>query len=135
MSQVGLIFAEIGFGFQYLALVHILGHGCLRTLQFLRAPTLLYDYRTMEDAIGERLPRFSGVWLNRMPESMKIWYYRLAMERGYMDAFLQVCLVRPFLRLLRHCDSMERRWNQFLSGSDHLEPLPSDTAPTLEELL
>ena len=41
LTQVGIIVAEIGLGLRYLALVHILGHGCLRTLQFLRAPTLL----------------------------------------------------------------------------------------------
>ena len=34
LSQVGLIVAEIGLGFRYVALVHILGHACLRTLQF-----------------------------------------------------------------------------------------------------
>ena len=33
--------AEIGLGFRYVALVHMLGHACLRTLQFVRAPSLL----------------------------------------------------------------------------------------------
>ena len=37
-------------------LLHILGHACLRTLQFVRAPTLLHDYHTLENAIGEHLP-------------------------------------------------------------------------------
>src|SRR5262249_25111366 len=32
LSQVGLIFAEIGLGWHYLALAHLLGHACLRTL-------------------------------------------------------------------------------------------------------
>ncbi len=135
MSQVGLIFAEIGIGFQYLALVHILGHGCLRTLQFLRAPTLLYDYRTMEDAIGERLPRFSGAWLGSATDSARIWYYRLALERGYLDAYLKELFVRPFLSFLRQCDSLELRWTRWLSGPDASVPHPSETSPTLEELL
>jgi NADH-quinone oxidoreductase subunit L len=117
LSQVGLIFAEIGIGFRYLALIHILGHGCLRTLQFLRAPTLLYDYRTMEDAIGERLPKISGAWLSRSPDSVRVWYYRLALERGYMDAYLKDYLVRPFLWTLRKCDSFERRWTNMLTNS------------------
>ena len=33
LSQVGIIVAEIGLGFRYVALVHLLGHACLRTLQ------------------------------------------------------------------------------------------------------
>ena len=135
MTQVGLIFVWIGLGFQYLALVHILGHGCLRTLQFLRAPTLLYDYRTMEDAIGERLPRFAGVWLNRIPDNSRTWFYRLALERGYLDAYLKESLVRPFLNFLRRCDALEHLWTQRLSGTDGAEPHPSETSPTLEELL
>jgi hypothetical protein len=42
---------------RYLPLFHILGHACLRTLQFVRAPTLLQDYRTLENAIGATLPQ------------------------------------------------------------------------------
>ena len=135
LSQVGLIFAEIGLGLRYIALVHILGHGCLRTLQFLRAPTLLYDYRTMEDAIGERLPRFSGAWLNRADENVRIWYYRLALERGYMDSWMKDYVVVPFLNLLRKCDGFERQWTNKLAGSDQSKRLTSEALPTLEELL
>lgn len=135
LSQVGLIVAEIGLGLRYVALVHILGHGCLRTLQFLRAPTLLYDYRTMEDAIGERLPRFSGAWLSRAPEGVRTWYYRLALERGYLDAYLKDCLIRPVLWALGQCDSFERRWTAFLAGQSYSKKPTSEPASTLEELL
>src|SRR5208282_2681993 len=44
LSQVGIIVTEIGLGFRYVALIHMLGHACLRALQFVRAPTLLHDY-------------------------------------------------------------------------------------------
>lgn len=135
MAQVGLIFVEIGFGFQYFALVHILGHGCLRTLQFLRAPTLLHDYRLMEDAIGERLPMLSGKWLRHAPESAQLWYYRLALERGYLDVILKDHLVRPFLQFLRRCDSAERSWMRVLSGPDDPKLNPPETPMTLEDLV
>src|SRR5690606_30180659 len=36
LTQVGIITVEIGLGLSYLALIHILGHACLRTLQFVR---------------------------------------------------------------------------------------------------
>src|SRR3954454_4482899 len=62
LSQVGIIVTEIGFGLRYIALLHILGHASLRTLQFVRAPTLLQDYRTLENAIGRPLPRSGGPW-------------------------------------------------------------------------
>ncbi len=47
LTQVGIIVAEIGLGLRYIALIHIIGHACLRTLQLLRAPTLLHDYHTL----------------------------------------------------------------------------------------
>ncbi len=52
LTQVGIIVAEIGLGLHYFALIHIIGHACMRSLQLLRAPTLLRDYRTLENAIG-----------------------------------------------------------------------------------
>jgi NADH-quinone oxidoreductase subunit L len=75
LTQVGLIVAEIGFGLRYLALIHILGHACLRTLQFLRAPTLLHDYRVLENAIGQRLPPRESTLGSRFSDQTLIWLY------------------------------------------------------------
>lgn len=132
LTQVGIITAEIGFGLRYIALVHILGHACLRTLQLLRAPTLLRDYHTLENAIGSRLPR-RPVWAEHLlPAPLRVWFYRLALERGYLDSLLEAWLVRPVLQLLRLCDGLERRWTNLLSGpearvSDHV-PLQHEVA-------
>jgi NAD(P)H-quinone oxidoreductase subunit 5 len=133
LSQVGIIVAEIGLGLSYVALVHLLGHACLRTLQFLRAPTLLHDYRTMENAIGERLPH-AGAPLPVL-KRQHLWIYRFAMERGYLDSMLLNGVVTPFLRFFRGCDALERRWTDFLAGgasreSDQVMP----QFGTIEEL-
>jgi NAD(P)H-quinone oxidoreductase subunit 5 len=116
LSQVGIIVAEIGVGFRYVALVHILGHAFLRTLQFVRAPSLLQDYRTLENAIGERLPRGGTPWERLAEPRWHAWLYRFALERGYLDAFLMEFAVGPFVRAFRWCDAMERRWTDLLSG-------------------
>jgi NAD(P)H-quinone oxidoreductase subunit 5 len=138
VTQVGIIVAEIGtagicvgvFGwtqigvaFRYLALVHILSHACLRTLQFLRAPSLLFDYRMMENAIGTSLPRVPGPWERLTSHA---WLYRLALERGYLDSALADYIVSPFLRMFRWFDALERRWTDFLAGgqSRESEPVP-----------
>jgi NAD(P)H-quinone oxidoreductase subunit 5 len=120
LAQVGIIVAEIGFGLRYFALVHLLGHACLRTLQFMRAPTLLHDYHTLENAIGTHLPRPVlplGRWI---AEPARSWLYRLALERGYLDSFLRRYFVAPFVRLFRACDALERGWTSWLRG--HAEP-------------
>lgn len=126
LSQVGIIVVWIGLRWPYVALVHLLGHAFLRTLQFVRAPSLLQDYRRLEDAIGERLPRASATW-ERLAPRRHGWLYRFALERGYLDSFLMEYVVGPFVRAFRWCDAMERRWTDFLSGeasreSDRIKP-------------
>ncbi len=115
LTQVGLIVAEIGFGLRWIPLIHLIGHGCLRTLQFVRAPTLLQDYRTMENAIGNRLPHTINVRRSFLPQRWQAWFYRLALERGYLDGFLNEYIARPFLATFRWFDSWERKWTDFLS--------------------
>ena len=110
LTQVGIIVAEIGLGFRYFALFHLLGHACLRTLQFVRAPSLLQDYRTLENAIGERLP--VGGSTGPRP---RLWLYRWSLERGYLDAFLYEWFAAPFINLFGRFDRLERRWTDFLS--------------------
>ncbi|HVW02439.1 MAG TPA: proton-conducting transporter membrane subunit [Planctomycetaceae bacterium] len=130
VTQVGIIVAEIGCGLRYVALIHILGHACVRTLQFLRAPSLLQDYRVMEDAIGDRLPRARVAWVSMIPDSLRVRLYRIALERGYLDTLLNEYLARPFLAVFRGCDALERRWTDFLTGgtsreSEHHRPTMS----------
>jgi NADH-quinone oxidoreductase subunit L len=139
LGQVGLIVAEIGAGhwipiLWYVALVHLLGHACLRTLQFVRAPTLLQDYRVLENAIGERLPRQTGL-ARFAPAKVQVWLYRFALERGYLDAILTDYIARPFVLLFTACGKAERKWSTFLNGetSPPMSPLPVPTTPTTFE--
>ena len=128
LAQVGWIVTEIGLGhwipfLWYVALVHMLGHACLRTLQFLRAPTLLQDYRHLENALGTQLPRPPGP-LVFAPTQMRTWLYRFAIERGYLDAILNDFIVRPFVWLFLLFDRLERRWVSFLAGSRAIDNRP-----------
>lgn len=115
LTQVGIIVMEIGFGLRYIALVHILGHACLRTLQLLRAPTLLHDYHTLENAIGSHLPQKPSIWGSVVPTGVKNWIYRFALERGYFDVMLTDYIARPFLNFFHCCHRLERRWADWLS--------------------
>jgi NADH-quinone oxidoreductase subunit L len=84
----------------------------------LRAPSLLSDYRTMENAMGSRLPLMSSGWGRLVPDHWRPWLYRLALERGYLDAWLTDYLVRPFMHCFQWCDSLEHRWRDFLAGDN-----------------
>lgn len=131
LSQVGLIVAEIGAGhwvpvLWYVALAHLIGHACLRTLQFLRAPTLLQDYRVLENAIGDRLPHRPGL-LRFAPAAVRAWLYRFALERGYLDAILAEYVARPFTRVFARCGRIERRWAAYLNGESAPPPAAGRT--------
>lgn len=115
LTQVGIIVVEIGLGLRYLALIHIIGHACLRTMQLLRAPTLLKDYHNLENAIGSRLSHAATPFGRMLPMGLHAWCYRFGYERGYLDSLLDAWFVDPFLRCFRWADSMERRWTDWIS--------------------
>lgn len=121
LTQVGIIVAEIGFGLRYVALAHIIGHACLRTLQLLRAPTLLHDYHLLENAIGEHLTHNGDPWKWAIPAPLYTRLYRFGLERGYLDSLLDEYIVRPFVALFRACDGLERRWTDWLTGRESRE--------------
>ena len=137
LAQVGIIIAEIGIGWRFIPLVHILGHAFLRTLQFLRAPTLLQDYRHLENAIGERLPRGEGIGSRMFAPRLRDWLYRFALERGYFDPLLARYVAGPFVALFRWFDRIEREAIDLLTGgatnpdeTDRMQTASTTKTPT-----
>ncbi|MBM4001182.1 MAG: oxidoreductase [Planctomycetes bacterium] len=118
LTQVGLIVAEIGLGLDYVALIHMIGHACLRTLQLLRAPTLLRDYHMLENAIGARLTHGPSFWERIVPDRFRAWFYAVASNRGHLDSAIDDYVTAPFRAVFRWCDAMEHRWTRFLSGGE-----------------
>ena len=110
MTQLGLIFAEIGMGFPRLALLHIVGHAVVRTLQLLRAPSMLHDHHRMHAAAGGELGA-TGKLLHALPSGLRLWLYRFGLERGFFDAWLDRLVVLPVIRLARVIG-----WSPFESG-------------------
>lgn len=133
LTQVGIIVAEIGLGFRYIALIHIVGHACLRSLQLLRAPTLLRDYHALENALGERLSHLRELESSSVPAHVRLWIYRFALERGYFDGFLSEYIVDPFVNSFRKFDELERRWTDFLAGKSSRESDLIGVAPDSSE--
>jgi NAD(P)H-quinone oxidoreductase subunit 5 len=135
LTQLGIIVIEIGLGFRYLALVHIIGHALLRTLQLLRAPSLLHDYQNLENAIGAPLPDVRASLLLPSDRIESVTGFRFWYERGYLDALMQQFLVRPFTKLFLWTGSLEDRWTIWLAGNQpprdaarhHRSWLPSDS--------
>jgi NADH:ubiquinone oxidoreductase subunit 5 (subunit L)/multisubunit Na+/H+ antiporter MnhA subunit len=103
LTQVGIIVAEIGLGFRYLALAHILGHACLRTLQLLRAPSLLHDYHRWANATGAHLHGSSLAWERLLPSELSI----LAISLRASSAAIWMRYWMP-ISYIRCCDCCPR---------------------------
>ena len=115
LTQVGIILAEIGLGLRWIPLVHMLGHMSVRSLQLLRAPSVLYDFHRLETAVGGHLPQ-TGAHLERLvPERLRRRLYVAALERWYLDGLL-LRLITPALGLLRRLDALEHRWCAWIGG-------------------
>ena len=117
MTQLGIIFIEIGFGWQQLALWHITGHALIRTLQFLRAPSMLHDHHRMHAAAGGHLGATGAHFESFLPQSMQHWLYRLALDRGHHDTLLDRFAVAPLVRLAERLQQLEQKWVTLFGGA------------------
>lgn len=94
-TQLGIIFAEIGLGWTTLAIFHIIGHAMLRTMQFLRAPSMLHDYHRVHAAAGGHLDPTGGHYESLLPKSVQLWLYRVAIGRGFYDSIVDRFVIAP----------------------------------------
>jgi len=101
LTQVGVVFVEIGMGWKAVAVAHILGHATVRTLQFLRAPSMLHDYHQMHSAIGGTLSPTGQHFEDLFSESVRLWLYRWSLDRGHLDTILDRWVIHPLIQLSR----------------------------------
>ncbi|WP_226645795.1 proton-conducting transporter membrane subunit [Microbulbifer variabilis] len=115
ITQVGVIWMEIALGFYTLAVIHMIGHAALRSLQILRSPSLLHDHQYLESAMGATIPRAARHIENCLPYSLRPWVYRHGLERGVLDAVLRFWFLAPVLAWARWFDRMDQRWARWLN--------------------
>ena len=116
MTQAGIIFAEIGLGLRVVALVHIVSHAILRSLQILRSPSALHDRHELEAALGGH-PGGGKSWLrDNLPPAAQAWLYRVSLERGFEEMAVMRLIVGPIWRLLQRIATAEQAWTVWLGG-------------------
>ncbi|MCX6847636.1 MAG: proton-conducting transporter membrane subunit [Verrucomicrobia bacterium] len=100
-TQIGLIFVEIGFGWTTFAVIHLVSHAMLRTLQFLRTPSMLRDYHRVHAAAGGKVSPTGSHYESLLPPAVQLWLYRLALGRGFYDAIVERWIVAPVQAVAR----------------------------------
>lgn len=106
LTQVGIIVVEIAVGWTTLAFLHIVGHACLRLLQFLSAPNILHDLHELEDRSAHAAKRVPAT-------APRPALYFVALERGFADALLDRLVVVPFRRVVSWLDRLDRKLVRF----------------------
>lgn len=105
VMQVGLILAEVGLGLSWIPLIHILGHAGYRTLQFLRAPSLLHDRHHLEQMLGHHLSPLDPATDSGILSPAQ---YRRALARGGLDTWLIDRILSPLMLGVVKLDRLER---------------------------
>jgi NADH:ubiquinone oxidoreductase subunit 5 (subunit L)/multisubunit Na+/H+ antiporter MnhA subunit len=111
VGQLGFITIEIGLGWFELALLHVVAHAVFRTLQFLRAPSLLHDRHQHEALLGHHL---SVEHQDHESTALRRFVFRLSLERAFLDILLVDRIARPVLAFARAIDRAERSAANFV---------------------
>lgn len=127
LTQVSIILVEVAAGLYWLAIAHTVGHMCVRSLQFLRAPSLLHDAHNLENAMGGHLASTGEHYRRMLAKPVQRNLYRFALERAHLDAALDTFVVRPFVGLFGALDRVERRIAEWLDGTPR-ESSPGDAS-------
>jgi NAD(P)H-quinone oxidoreductase subunit 5 len=120
MTQAGLILAEIGLGWRIIPLVHVISHAILRSLQILRSPSAMHDRHELAASLGGPPGRNDGLLLRLLPPAARAAVYRIALDRGFEDAWISRFVIGPVLSGLRAAADFERRIVAGLGGSQDI---------------
>jgi NADH-quinone oxidoreductase subunit L len=127
LGQLGVIFIEVGLGFNHVALYHLLGHAAIRTLQFLRAPSMLHDYHRVHSAAGGHFPATGTHYERILPAGFRSWLYRLALDRCHLDTFVDRFVAGPAMRVAGRMVKFEYGDHKRTGKSPEHVPLGSET--------
>lgn len=110
LTQLGIIFVEIGLGLKWLAVIHVVGHAATRTLQFLRSPSMLHDFHQIHAAAGGHMAATGTQYESVLPEMLRNWLYRFAVDRGHHDTVLERFFLGPLERVAQGLSAVEKIW-------------------------
>ena len=122
LTQVGVVLVEIGLGWNRIAVAHILGHAAVRTLQFLRAPSMLHDHHQMQSAMGGEFAPTGRHLEEALPERVQLWLYRWALDRGHLDTILDRFVIHPLMRLSRLFARLDRMGMEWPAIREDMQP-------------
>ena len=105
-SQIGIIFIELAFGFENLALIHFAGNAFLRTYQLLISPSVVsYLIREQYYTHQSRKQTIEDSWPRRLEHHL----YLMSLKEFNLDSFMAKVLWNPMKRAGRRLNFLTLR--------------------------
>jgi NADH:ubiquinone oxidoreductase subunit 5 (subunit L)/multisubunit Na+/H+ antiporter MnhA subunit len=96
IAQIGLMFIEIAFGLETLALIHFAGNAFLRSYQLLVSPSIA-SYRIREQ-LYNYIPR-AHTLEDSLPKRLEYSIYMLSVKEWNLDRFINKLIFTPLKKL------------------------------------
>ncbi len=117
LTQVSVIWIEIALGFYGLAILHMVGHAALRSLQILKSPSALHDHQHLEEALGSQIPPKAKHLETLVPKPMQLWLYRQSLDRGFAEAIIRNWLFLPIVKSLNWFEKLDQKWVSIINNT------------------
>jgi NADH-quinone oxidoreductase subunit L len=109
VSQIGIIFIEIGLGLEYLALFHFVGNAFLRTYQLLISPSIVI-YKIREQFYNY-VPKINS---NKPIDKLKNTLYILSLKEFNLEFFLNLIIWQPLKKGANLFSFFNFKWLGFI---------------------
>lgn len=94
VSQVGIIFIEVGMGFEKIALYHTVAHALLRSIQLLISPSVITHFLKADgeksDTIGQKPRSLESL----LPRRIRATIYAVSMQDHMVEFYLSRCYAK-----------------------------------------
>lgn len=84
VKHIAIISIEVIFGFIYLAYIHTILHCFYRLFQFIRTPSLIYEFHQAEGYHGNGFADGGKHYGYILPNKLQNWIYRLSLREFYI---------------------------------------------------
>lgn len=111
IAQIGLIFIEISFGWENIALLHFAGNAFLRTYQLLVSPSVV-SYLIREQFYNY-IPH-AHTFEDSFPKKIEYSIYLLSLKEWNLDSFMNYIVWKPLRRIGRKLDFLTHNRLLFL---------------------
>ncbi len=89
-AQIGLVLIELYLGYTDFALVHLFSNSFFKCYQFMRTPSVLNIYHTMEGEYGQVFTK-NGIFVqNLLPKCAREKLYFMAINHFYLDEIIRL---------------------------------------------